>query len=154
MGFCAHTILSSDLLEVSDTHQDERFREHPLVTGAPRIRFYAGTPLVASDGCIFGTFCILGLAPKILAEEQRQSLRNLSISVAQLVQLKLSEELYALARQRFNGSFSTAVDGMSMFALDGRLLAVNPALCKMLGYSEAELRAELVASDRPRRYYT
>jgi GAF domain-containing protein len=35
--------------------QDARFKANPLVTGAPYIRFYAGCPLVCSNGLRLGS---------------------------------------------------------------------------------------------------
>jgi len=49
-SFCGHTILQSGLCIVPDTSQDERFADNPMVAGAPRIRFYAGAPLVTAEG--------------------------------------------------------------------------------------------------------
>jgi len=49
-SFCGHTILQSGLCIVPDTSQDERFSDNPMVAGAPRIRFYAGAPLVTAEG--------------------------------------------------------------------------------------------------------
>ena len=34
-----------------------RYRESPFVTGPPHLRFYAGAPLVASNGYRLGSMC-------------------------------------------------------------------------------------------------
>lgn len=41
VSFCGYVILANDVLVVPDACLDERFRDNPLVTGSPHIRFYA-----------------------------------------------------------------------------------------------------------------
>ena len=40
---------SPDVFVVLDARQDIRFSSHPLVTGPPYIRFYAGAAILVND---------------------------------------------------------------------------------------------------------
>jgi len=77
-AFCAHTILGGEVLQVSDTLQDARFADNPLVTGPPRARFYAGAPLAAADGSLVGTLCLIDHRSRELDEQQLGLLRDLA----------------------------------------------------------------------------
>jgi two-component sensor histidine kinase len=73
ISFCQYVIAEDRPVMVVDVLGDERFRDNPLVTGEPFIRFYAGVPLRAYNGTILGTLCLIdrkerqGLAERELA---------------------------------------------------------------------------------------
>jgi DNA-binding response OmpR family regulator len=62
-SFCSHAVASQEVLVVPDTFQDPRFSDNPLVTEAPRIRFYAGYPIFVGPECV-GTVCVLDKRPR------------------------------------------------------------------------------------------
>ena len=88
VAFCAHTILQPDLLLVPDARTDTRFADNPLVTGDPNVRFYAGMPLITSDGYALGSLCVIDRKPRQLSPDQQASLRALGNQVASQLELK------------------------------------------------------------------
>jgi GAF domain-containing protein len=68
---------------VPDTLLDARFAENPLVVGEPRIRFYAGYPLILDDGACIGTLCVLDTRPRSLVGADLSRLRDLAAMVVQ-----------------------------------------------------------------------
>lgn len=77
-GFCSHVMHQGGLQEVPDTWQDSRFLDHPLVQGAPYVRFYASVPLSLNTGEIVGSLCVMDRLPRRLRERQRESLLTLA----------------------------------------------------------------------------
>jgi GAF domain-containing protein len=88
VSFCAHAITQPDLFSVPDATQDARFANHPFVIGEPKIRFYAGAPLVTPDGHALGTLCVLDKVPRELRPEQKQALRILADHVMSQLELR------------------------------------------------------------------
>jgi phosphoribosyl 1,2-cyclic phosphodiesterase/DNA-binding response OmpR family regulator len=77
-AFCAHAILGDDVLQVPDALQDDRFADNPLVTSEPRVRFYAGAPLMLKNGTHAGTLCVIDHRARNLDDNQLQLLRDLA----------------------------------------------------------------------------
>lgn len=91
-SFCGHAIHQSDIMEVEDALSDERFFDNPLVLGDPKIRFYAGYPLVSPAGYTLGTLCVIDNVPRSLTEEQKLTLRILGNQVMKLFELRLKNK--------------------------------------------------------------
>ncbi|MCT8271331.1 sensor domain-containing diguanylate cyclase [Xanthomonas translucens pv. undulosa] len=96
-SFCGHTILApQDVLVVRDAAADPRFAFNPLVTEVG-VRFYAGAPLLNSEGLAVGALCVLDCRPRTLEPEQVVALQALSRQVMQLIELRRTS--HALAQQ-------------------------------------------------------
>jgi diguanylate cyclase (GGDEF)-like protein len=107
ISFCGHTILGDDIFIIPDTLLDDRFLDNPLVINEPRIRFYAGVPLIISSEIRVGTLCLIDREPRILSEEDQELLHDLGQMAVQdltLVQLATIDELTQISNRR---GFST-----------------------------------------------
>ena len=80
-AFCYWTIRDTQMLVIEDALEDERFHEHPIVKGNQGIRFYAGVPLVAPEGPIIGTLCVMDNNPRHLNQAQTESLYTLAKAI-------------------------------------------------------------------------
>lgn len=87
ISFCGHAILGDSVFAVENALEDERFRDNPLVTGPPNIRFYAGCPLSSAQGYKLGTLCIIDDKPRSFDVENKALLA----SFAEMVECELHE---------------------------------------------------------------
>lgn len=101
ISFCGHTILQEDALMVTDATKDKRFKDNPLVTGDPQIRFYCGIPLKIGSGEQIGTLCVIDQKPREFSADEVGLLYDLAALVraeiaileATNIEIKLCREL-------------------------------------------------------------
>ena len=78
-AFCRFTLdKPNEVLVIEDSKLDTRFKDNPLVTDDPKIRFYAGAPLVTPLGNVLGTICIIDKKPRKISENQKNALKLLA----------------------------------------------------------------------------
>jgi GAF domain-containing protein len=94
IAFCSVAIQQAEVTVVPDTLKDERFRDNPFVTSEPKIRFYAGAPLINEDGYALGTLCVIDQRPREMTADQKEALQALSRLV--LAQLEFRRNLILL----------------------------------------------------------
>ena len=101
VSICAHAILQHDTMVVTDTREDARFIENPLVTVDDGLRFYAGALLKTPEGLPLGTVCVLDRRPRPegITPRQQLALELLARQVMTQLELRKTVDLYA-ARAR------------------------------------------------------
>jgi diguanylate cyclase (GGDEF)-like protein len=91
VSFCGHAILGDSTLIIPDTLKDKRFADNPLVTGKPKIRFYAGAPIRLLNSGMIGTLCIIDKEPRTLSKTEQALLKDL----AQIVENEITATVLA-----------------------------------------------------------
>lgn len=88
VAFCEAAVRSRELVVIPDATKDPNFAENPLVTGDPKIRFYAGAPLITSEGAVIGTLCVVDTKPRDLSDSDREILEILARQVMDQLELR------------------------------------------------------------------
>ncbi|MES2905512.1 MAG: ATP-binding protein [Pseudomonadota bacterium] len=92
LSFCAMAILQDGVMVIPDTTKDNRVYGNPVVTGDAHIRFYAGAPLLTSDGLKLGTLCIVDNKPRIFTKQDCEVLESLAALVMDEMDLRMARQ--------------------------------------------------------------
>lgn len=133
-AFCSHAILTPfEPLIIPDAKADARFRDNPLVTQSPFVRFYAGFPLITSEAIPLGTLCVIDVEPRQLSPDQVTSLQFLARQVSFRIEMRkrlqeLEKRLQAAAGVNWvkytdqnppRGVWLWVFDGSSIYSMRG-----------------------------------
>ncbi|WP_345719327.1 PAS domain-containing protein [Qipengyuania aestuarii] len=102
-SFCAHAMLQHEPLVIEDATKDPKFSENGLVTGVMGLRFYAGFPLISSEGAPLGALCVIDTKPRPggLTEFQTEGMAVLARStMRRMSQLRLGQSAIAAVERR------------------------------------------------------
>jgi PAS domain S-box-containing protein len=152
LSFCTHTIQSDGVMVVPDTTEDERFTDNPFVTGEPRIRFYAGAPLIAPNGHRLGTICLIDQRPHAeFDEEDREALIDMAGVVMDelnlrrfAVDLNASKEAFRASSQQTKSILESITDSFFALSNDWTFSYVNSQAEETLNASREELVGETI----------
>ena len=110
ISFCTHAIRADVPFIIDDATKHDRFRNNPLVTGDPNIRFYAGIPLKSPKGFNLGTLCVIDTVPRDIQTVEvliLQDLARLVVDELELRQIAMTDSLTGAETRR---SFEAQLD--------------------------------------------
>jgi PAS domain S-box-containing protein len=113
-SFCTHAVRQDGLFIIPDALADPRFSSSPLVTGEPRIRFYAGVPVRSHEGHALGTLCVVDHVPRELTALQSRALASLALAVEALLRQRrdLPRQLHRLLELLPITAYTCDADGL------------------------------------------
>ncbi len=145
-SFCGHVVADGVRLVVPDAHVDERFKDNPLVTGSPHVRFYAGIPLRNADGYILGTLCVIDHVARQPTNKQLIMLEQLASlvlakleSVRRRTAIALERRLALETAQRLDVLFRAMTEGVVVQDEGGAIIFSNPASEELLGLTADQM---------------
>ena len=83
--FAGHVIEAGELTIFEEAEMSVRFLRHPLWRGAPRVRFYAGAPLLGPFAQPVGALGVMDRRSRSLTPEQRALLASLASEASDLL---------------------------------------------------------------------
>jgi diguanylate cyclase (GGDEF)-like protein/PAS domain S-box-containing protein len=167
IAFCDLVLKAGADVVIPDTALHPALAANPLVAGEGALRFYAGTPLLAENGMVMGSVCILDREPRDIGAQQMAALQMLARQAANLLQqrgreldsLEMAEAMrrrkeeqeriatentslaatLAASELRYRSLFNEHPQPMWVFERASlRFLEVNAAAVRTLGYSREQ----------------
>mgnify|MGYP001794071346 CR=1 FL=1 len=145
MAVCSHAILHDEVMVVPNALEDKRFRDNPLVTGAPSIRFYASAPLITPDGFKIGTLCAIDRKPRKLSEDHMLLMQELAGIVIDEMELRKARHDALKNNEILEIKIAELMDTQERLELQGGELV---ELAENEAWLKGELSREIAIKDR------
>ena len=139
LAFCDHAIRGNELMVVPDATLDPRFCDNAFVLGEPKIRFYAGAPLVASNGVKIGTVCVLDRVPRTLDRGQLAILPEISAFVMAQFELRIENMKTTAVRNELAAVIDASPNAIITGLVDGTITGWNDAATRIFGWRREEV---------------
>ncbi|WP_309092221.1 ATP-binding protein [Phenylobacterium sp.] len=140
---------SGELLWVEDCRLDARFRDDPVVAGAPFVRFFAGAPIRLEDGTTPGAIWVAGLEVRPYDRSLANRLQDLADFVAdEWTRVRAKD-----ARSTYERTLSAIIDALPISLVltdrEMRVLYASPPWIEARGLSGRQVIGKTLYELRP-----
>ncbi len=137
-GSCAAAVYSACDVFVSDVANDAHWADRRQVVLDSGFRAVWSMPIKGASGKLLGSVAVYRPEPG-LPDSREQVLQSHATRLAALaIERSMAEEALRTSEAKFRGLFEGVIEGVYQSTRDGRLVSVNSAFVKMLGYASAE----------------
>ena len=139
VGSCGSAAHLGKTVVVEDIANSPLWTDYRELALAHGLRACWSIPLKDADGRVLATFAAYYREPRAPQPEELAWAHSAATLIGVAIQRDRHEADLRAVEQRFRNSFQDAATGMVISSLNGRLMEVNAAYCRMLGYCELEL---------------
>ena len=137
-GSCAAAVYLERQVLVADIATDPFWSEASEAALRAGLRAAWSTPIKAAAGHVLGALGFYRAAVGLPTAAESQLMSRAAQLAGIAIERHIAEEALRGSEAKFRGLFESIAEGVYQSGRDGRLLSVNPAFVKMLGYSSAE----------------
>ncbi|MCC6172511.1 MAG: PAS domain S-box protein, partial [Gammaproteobacteria bacterium] len=137
-GSCAAAVHLGRLVAVADASDDPHWRSRRDAILASGLRAAWSVPIRGGSGRIVGAVGLYRAAPGLPDRAATELLADAARLAGIAIERRRSEEALRGSEAKFRGLFESVMEGVYQSSTGGRLISVNPAFVKILGYGSAE----------------
>lgn len=142
-AFCNVTVEGTEVFVVEDALLDERFRDNPMVTGEPFVRFYAGAPIRIGNNVPIGALCVIDRKPRQFSETDRNRLTQMAGITAGIMELRIGSRLSEQRQHEIQAQaelLTATIDnvpqGVALIDPHGQIILTNAQLLNLLNLGD------------------
>lgn len=140
VGSCGAAAWHRKRLVAEDLQQHPNWAPYREVARQFALGSCWSEPIIDSKGKVHGTFAVYHHAPSAPTLEAITVIEDTARLLAVLMENDANRQALDSRTQWYQAILQNAADALSIIDMEGRLLEASDSLCKLLGYSQAELR--------------
>ncbi len=137
-GSCAACVYLGRAVLIADASDDPHWKSRRDAVLASGLRATWSVPIRASSGRIVGAVGVYRAAAGLPDREAMELMADAARLAGIAIDRSRSEEALRGSEAKFRGLFESVMEGVFQSSTSGRLISVNPAFVKILGYASAE----------------